>query len=324
MKGDLNNFLASAPSVSIGSVATPLRFSTALDRTLDEFLAQAQPANTLFAILAAGPLGVALAVLVLGVRLVLGRRRDALALMAARGASPLRLRTRPRARRRDRLGPRGRPRPRRRAAAHAARRAGDALDRGGAALRARAARRARDRSRRARTARRPAAASAPPDGAGAGCVEVIVVGLAVLGVVALFQRGIAPRDAGLGVDPLLAVTPILIALAACLIVLRIYAVPLGWLARSLRRRPGAVAYIGSTSAVRSRAGGLWPVFALVVGVSITVFSVSILSTERSGIEDGARARVGADLSVTAATTFTDDQVAQHREAIPGVAHTATV
>lgn len=322
VKGDLNNFLASAPSVSIDSVVTPLRFSTALDRTLDEFLTQAQPANTLFAILAAGPLGVAIAVLVLGVRLVLGRRRDALALMAARGGSPGRLRwglalegavvSVPAAA----LGlaaalaltPRGGPVTVSIVAAVLC-----ALTPPLVLAVAAGSLGPRDDLRGERAARRR----------WGWVVELIVVGLAVLGVVALFQRGIAPRDAGLGVDPLLAVTPILIALAACLVVLRIYAVPLGWLALSFRRRPGAVAYIGSTSAVRSRAGGLWPVFALVVGVSITVFSVSILSTERAGIEDGARARVGADLSVSAASTFTDQQVAQLQK-VAGVAHTAVV
>lgn len=322
VQGALGNFLSTAPVASIGGQTTALRFSTDLGTTLDDFLTRAQPASTLFAILAAGPLGVALAVLVLGVRLVLGRRRDALALMAARGASPARLRTG--------LALEGAivsvP------AAALGLAAALALTPDGGSLWpsitltavcalapplvlaiAAGALGPRDDLRGERTARRR----------WGWVIEVLVVGLAAVGVVTLYQRGLTPPDAGLGVDPLLAVTPILVALAACVIVLRVYAYPLSLLARSLHRRTGAVAYLGAVSAVRSRAGGLWPVFAIVVGVSITVFSVSILSTERTGIEEGARARVGADLSVTAATTLTDQQVAAVKR-VPGVAHTAVV
>ncbi|WP_431278022.1 ABC transporter permease [Leifsonia poae] len=322
VQGALGNFLATAPTVSLGGTPTALRFSTSLSHTLDEFLTRAQPANTLFAILAAGPLGVALAVLVLGVRLVLGRRRDALALMAARGASSTRLRfglavegaivSVPAAA----LGlvaallltPRGGS-----AGPSVALAAICALAPPIVLAVAAGTLGPRDDLRGERLARRR----------WGWVLEILVVGLAALGVVALFQRGLTAPDAGLGVDPLLAVTPILIALAACLIVLRIYAFPLGLLARTLHGRPGPVAYVGAVSAVRSRAGGLWPVFAIVVGVSITVFSVSVLTTERAGIAEGARARIGADLSVTAPITFTAEQVKQLR-AVPGVAHSAVV
>ncbi|MFJ3393007.1 ABC transporter permease [Leifsonia aquatica] len=322
VRSSLARFLSSPPGATFDGTPTALRFSTSLDRTLDDYVTRAQPANTLFAILAAGPIGVAFAVLVLGVRLLLGRRRETLALLAARGASPARLRL------------------------------GLALDTAVVSVPAAALGLAaallltpgvdtialpvalavlcalappvlcavaagrlgpRDDLRSERAARRR----------WGWVLEVLVVGLAALGVAALFQRGIAPRDAGLGVDPLLAVTPVLIALAACVIVLRVYPIPLGWLARSLRRRRGPVAYLGAAGALRSRSGGLWPVFAVVLGVAIAVFSASVLSTERSGIETGALARVGADLSVTAPTTFSDAQVKRLRSA-PGVAASAVV
>lgn len=321
VQGSLGHFIANPITAQAGSTPIVLRFQTTLDAVLDDFLARAQPANTLFAILAAGPLGVALAVLVLGVRLIVGRRRDAIALMAARGASPWRVRRG--------LALEGAivsiP-----AAALGLLAAILLIPRSGAvalpvtlafvcavappvvlALTA-GALGSRDDVRAERSARRR----------WGWVVEVIVVALAALGVVALYQRGLTPPDAGLGVDPLLAITPILVALAACVLVLRIYPLPLAALAAVLRRRRGVVAFVGVTSSMRSKAGGLWPVFAVVVGVSITVFSVSVLSTERSGISEGARARVGADLSVTA-TSLTAAQIARIA-AIPGVAHTATV
>ncbi|UAJ78233.1 FtsX-like permease family protein [Leifsonia sp. ZF2019] len=322
VRSALGRFLSAAPTPSFGGVPTTLRFSTSLDRTLDAYSARAQPANTLFAILAAGPLGVALAVLVLGVRLLLGRRREALALLAARGASPARLR-------RDLaidtalvsvpgagLGL---------VAALLLTPGADSLLRPVAlalacalappALSAAAAGRLGpgDDLRGGRTARRR----------WGWVLEVLVLGLAALGVAALLQRGPEPASAGLGVDPLLALTPVLLALAACVVVLRVYPVPLSWLTRALRRRRGPVAFIGATSALRSRAGSLWPVFAVVTGVAIAVFSAGVLSTERAGIESGALARVGADLSVTAPTTFTDEQVERLRS-VRGVAASAVV
>lgn len=329
VSGALGRFLATTPTTVVDGVPTVLRFSTALDRTIAEFTTRAQPAATLFAILAAGPIGVALAVLVLGVRLVLGRRRDALALMAARGASPGRLRTGialegavisiPAAL----LGlaaallltPRGGP-------------AGLSVALAGLCAVAppvilavaAGALGPRDDLRGETSARRR----------WGWVLEVLAVGLAVAGVVTLFQRGTATATpaaatpaAGLGIDPLLAVTPILIALAACVLVLRLYPLPLGWLAAALRRRRGAVAAIGATTAVRSRAGGLWPVFALVAGVSITVFSAAVLSTERAGIEGGAHAAVGADLSVSTPVEFSAEQLGRLRS-VPGVAHSAIV
>lgn len=324
VSGALGRFLATTPTATIGGVPTALRFSTQLDRSLAEYTVRAQPAATLFAILAAGPLGVALAVLVLGVRLVLGRRRDALALMAARGASPSRLRW-----------------------GLAAEGAGVSIPAAALGLVAALLLTPRGGPAGLSVALAVCCAVAPPlilsVAAGAlgprddlrgeraarrrwgWVLEVLAVGLAVAGVVTLFQRGTAAptQDAGLGIDPLLAVTPILIALAACVLVLRLYPLPLGWLAALLRRRRGAVAAIGSTTAVRSRAGGLWPVFALVAGVSITVFSAAVLSTERAGIEGGAHAAVGADLSVSTPVAFTDDQLDRLRS-VPGVAHSAIV
>lgn len=322
VRSSLARFLSSPSAAGVGGTPATLRFSTSLDRTLDDYLARAQPANTLFALLAAGPLGVALAVLVLGVRLLLGRRREALALLAARGASPTRLR----------LGLAADTAAVSVPAAALGLIAALLLTPGVDALALPIALAAicalapplicvaaagrlgpRDDLRGERSARRR----------WGWVLEALVIGLAALGVAALFQRGLAAPGAGLGVDPLLVVTPVLLALAACVLVLRLYPLPLSWLARALRRRRGPVAYLGAAGALRSRAGGLWPVFAVVVGVSIAVFSASVLSTERAGIESGALARVGADLSVTASGTFTDAQVAQLRE-VPGVAASAVV
>ncbi|MGH1549487.1 hypothetical protein ACRAWB_10070 [Leifsonia poae] len=92
VRSALSGFLASPPVVSAGGSSVRLPFATAVQQPLDDFIARSQPAQTLFAILLSGPLVVALAVLAQGARLVAERRRPALALAVARGASPGRLR----------------------------------------------------------------------------------------------------------------------------------------------------------------------------------------------------------------------------------------
>lgn len=314
----LGAFLASPRSVSAGGASIPLSFATALKQPIDDFLARAQPAQTLFAILVSGPLVVALAVLAQGARLVVERRRPALALMAARGASPGRLRGE--------------------LAAHGL------LASAPAALAGLAA---------AVLLTPGATPSALPLAFAVGCillpplalvlaagslepgaphggrarwrwvVEVIVIGLAVAGVALLTRRGLAAPAGALEVDPLTALTPVLVALAACLVVVRLAVYPVGWIAALLRRGRGAVAFLGASSARRARSGLLWPVFTLVAGVSIALFSVSMLATADAGLAEGARIRVGSDLSLTGASTLSRDQVAAVAR-IPGVERTATV
>ncbi|MGN6425648.1 MAG: FtsX-like permease family protein [Leifsonia sp.] len=318
VRAAVGGYLASPPVATVGPVSVPLTFATSLQRPLDGFQVRAQPANTLFAILAAGPLVVALTVLALGARLVVTRRRDALTLMAARGASPSRLR--------------------RSLALDAALASVPAAALGlGIALLVTpgAVPVALPVALAVLCAALPplalvlAAGSLTPSVAAprrprwAWVAEVVVVGLAVLSVVLLSRRGLEPAGTGLQVDPLAALTPVLVALAACVLVLRVTVFPLGWLAGAFRRGRGAVALLGASGARGSHAGVLWPVFALIAGVSIALFSVSVLATERSGLDGGARARVGADLSVTAAATLSDAQL-RAIERIPGIAGTATV
>lgn len=323
VRGALGSFLALPPVAQVGDVPVPLTFATSLPTPLDAFQSRAQPANTLFAILAAGPLVVALTVLALGARLVVSRRREALALMAARGASPWRLR------------------------------GSLALDGALASVPAAAA------GLGIAVAVTPGAvpvllpvllallcALAPPLAlvlaAGslaprpvasparsrwAWVAEVIVLGLAALSVVLLARRGLSSPGDGLEVDPLAALTPVLVALAACVVVLRVTAVPLAWLTGALRRGRGAVAFLGAAGSLgagrRGRGHLLWPVFALIAGASIALFSVSVLATARDGLDQGARARVGSDLSLTAASSLSADQLAEVKR-LPGVAATATV
>ncbi|ANF32685.1 hypothetical protein A0130_14340 [Leifsonia xyli] len=319
VRSALGGFLAAPPVVSAGGASVRLPFATAVQQTLDDFMARAQPAQTLFAILLSGPLVVALAVLAQGARLVAERRRPALALAAARGASPGRLRTE--------------------LAAQGALVSIPAAALGFAiallvtpgaqplatplALAAVCALLPPLALVVAAGSLDPAARASRRRSRWAWVAEVVAVGLAVLSVVLVSRRGLSSTGAGLAVDPLAALTPVLVAIAACVLVVRLTRLPLDGLARGLHRGRGPVAFVGASGTRGAGSGVLWPVFTLVAGVSIALFSVSMLATSTAGLAEGARIRVGSDLSLTAATTLSDAQVDAVKR-LDGVERTATV
>ncbi|MGN6273596.1 MAG: FtsX-like permease family protein [Protaetiibacter sp.] len=114
-------------------------------------------------------------------------------------------------------------------------------------------------------------------------VEVAAVGLAGLAVFLLFRRGFAEASAEIGVDPLLAAVPLLLAIAGCVVALRVYPALLLLVHRLARGTPGAVPLLGAARAVRTPALGFATGFALLVGVSISVFSTGIASTVQAAI-----------------------------------------
>lgn len=244
-----------------------LLFSPQLAFDLDAVTARVAVATALFALLVAGPLGVVLAVLALTAGAIAARRSGSLALARARGASGLQLRT-------------------------AMLLEGAILAVPAAVVGALAAF-AFTGGRTTLPGLWPAvlvAATPPlllaiavPGPAGrAGrssarwVVEVLVAGLAAASVFLLFRRGVAP--AGAGVDPLLAAAPLLIAAAVTIGVLRVYPWLMRAAQRSARRARGAVALVGSARSVRVPSLGFAAAFALIVGVSVAVFSAGMAAT----------------------------------------------
>jgi putative ABC transport system permease protein len=128
--------------------------------------------------------------------------------------------------------------------------------------------------------------------------ELLIALIAVAAVVLLLRRGLATSSAQTGVDPLLAAVPLLLSLLACVIVLRVYPIPLDRLVRATSARPGLVSFLGSARALRDPSAGLVPVLAVVVGISVAVFSSVLLGTVRAGIETAAAEQVGADAAIS--------------------------
>ncbi|MCP2635749.1 ABC transporter permease [Microbacterium sp. HD4P20] len=138
--------------------------------------------------------------------------------------------------------------------------------------------------------------------------EGVVAGLAVTALALLFIRGYSD-----GVDLLLAATPLLLALVACLVTIRLYPLPLAAAHARARAAADLDAFVGSARALREPSLGVTPVLALVVGVSVAMSSGVLLSTLQSGVAEASRAQIGADLRVDGGL-FTREQLAGVNEA----------
>jgi putative ABC transport system permease protein len=121
-------------------------------------------------------------------------------------------------------------------------------------------------------------------------VLIIVVG----GVLAVRLRGLAP---GAGFDPYLSSAPVLVAVAAGLIAVRVYPVPLRALLRVTRASRGAVAYLGMARSARSRSVPVLPALALVVALTVIALGGLVRAAVSSGQVTASWQHVGADAVV---------------------------
>lgn len=157
--------------------------------------------------------------------------------------------------------------------------------------------------------RRARADFAPSGGRFRWILEALVALVAVAAVVLLLRRGLTTQAAEVGVDPLLAAVPLLLALLVCLVVLRLYPFPLAAIVRTAAKGRGLVAFLGSARALRDPSAGVVPVLTVVVGVSVAMFSAVLLGTVQAGVDRAADARVGADAAVVGGPFTTEQQEA---------------
>ena len=297
-------------------------FSAELTSTLERIAGQQRATSSLLAVIAAGPLGVALAVAALGARLVVHRRRPALTMALARGASPAQLRTLvaveglllgiPAAV----LGHVGAslllpgPTPWWQWVVTASVALVPSVTLAASLDDASLLQERSDLSGRSSSRWR-------------WIVEVAVVALAALSTWRLLDRGARGDDAAAsGIDVLAAATPVLLALAACVITLRLYPLPLAGLTRSLRGRRTLTPFLGAARALRDPAGGLVPALAVVLGTAIALVSAVLLSTVTRGAEVAAWESNGGAIRVSG-PPLTEDLRAQ-LEGLDGVSAVAGI
>ncbi|PWD52072.1 hypothetical protein C8046_16880 [Serinibacter arcticus] len=310
----LRAFLGADHSLTGATFPGDTRFTSELPERLDAVAQENEAVAAVVLLVAVGPLGVALAVLALVARLLLDRRRRALAMIAARGASPRQLRTT--------LGVEGLllglPAAALGWGAVAVALGGDPGARGWVPslalglVPALVLTTAPLPSGLRRTRR---------DLRAGGVVRDVVV--AVLAALVLAQVIASPTGAVAGTgDPLLIAAPLVLALAVTVAVLRVYP----WLARAahaaLRRGRSLPHVLGSARAVRESAASLTSVLAVVVGVSVAVFSVVALGSLRAGLERTVWVTAGADLRISGPVVDADQLEAV--QALDGVAAVAAV
>lgn len=300
-----------------------LRPDSRLSEILERLLAQRTGVDAIVAVLAVGPLGATVAVLALGARLVVDRRRPALALLRARGASGGQLRLL--------MGGEGLVVGLGSAAAGfvaglvlAAATGIDAPVTAGQVALALAAGLAPAAALALATSPgglRTTRADLAPRSRGRvrWVLEVLVVAGAVLAAWLLLSRGVVAGSgagAGTGVDPLVAAAPLLVSLAVTLLAYRAYP----WLAlaaeRALAPRRDLVPFLGAARATRDPAGGPVPAIALVLAVAVAATSAVLYSTVSGGVVREAWRATGADLRVSGPVV--DEQIAEQIGAIDGV------
>ncbi|SDK60097.1 FtsX-like permease family protein [Arthrobacter sp. ok362] len=288
-----------------------VRFDGTAPDILNSSLIRASSTNAVLAMLATGPLGVCAAAMALSIRLLLERRRRILVLAAARGASSLQLRG---------------------AMAIESLSLGVPAAAGGMALAiyftpatlqwqhlllpaclvvapallTAAMKVDGDRRHLKRSPNRWRLAA-----------ECAVMILAILAVYELLQP-----QAGNEINPLAILTPLLLSGAVSVIVLRLYPLPIAVLERRGKRSIGLAAFLGSARTLRSPAGGLTPILAVVLGAGIILFSGVLYGTLRDGVQEVAEIQVGAQVSLHG-PGFTPEQV-RRTATLAGVAAVSQV
>ncbi|MFC4631958.1 FtsX-like permease family protein [Promicromonospora alba] len=298
-----------------------LRPDSRLSEILDRLLAQRTGVDAIVAVLAVGPLGATVAVLALGARLVVDRRRSALALLRARGASGGQLRLL--------MGGEGLVVGLGSAAVGFG--AGLALStwlgmdapvtvsQVGLALAAGLAPAVALALATSPAGLRTTRADLAPRSRSRvrWVLEVLVVAGAALATWLLLSRGVvAGSGAGSGVDPLVAAAPLLVSLALTLLAVRAYP----WIAlaveRALAPRRDLVPFLGAARATRDPAGGPVPAVALVLAVAVAATSAVLYSTVSGGVVREAWRATGADLRISGPVV--DEPAAEQIAALDGV------
>jgi putative ABC transport system permease protein len=124
-------------------------------------------------------------------------------------------------------------------------------------------------------------------------VEVAVAAASLVGVYLLRRRGLMDEQ---GFDPYLAAVPLLLALAAGILAVRIYPLPVWFLAAAAARRRDLVPALALRRVARQPGVTAAPLLVLLLGVSVSVFAAVMAATLSRG-QQGA----GSDLLSPLAT-----------------------
>ena len=147
----------------------------------------------------------------------------------------------------------------------------------------------------------------------------------VAGIVAFRDQG---AQAGSGVNLFTSAAPVLVAIPAVIVVLRLYPLALRGLLRAFARTSRAPAFLGLARASRTALTPALPAFALVLALTVAAFAGMVRDAVANGEVAASWQTAGADATVTpssAALSFTISPTAARAiAAVPGVTHAAGV
>jgi putative ABC transport system permease protein len=154
--------------------------------------------------------------------------------------------------------------------------------------------------------------------------EVTAIAASVAGLVVFRQQGIQPVT---GVNLYTSAAPVLIAIPAVIVVLRVYPLALRAALLGAARRSGAPAFLGLARAARTRLTPALPAFALVLALSVAAFAGMVRSAVSSGDARASWQAAGADATISASVLHTpgatiDPAALRAAETVPGVTHAA--
>jgi putative ABC transport system permease protein len=156
-------------------------------------------------------------------------------------------------------------------------------------------------------------------------IEVALAAASAAGIVVLRDQG---AQASSGVNLYTSTAPVLVAIPAVIVVLRLYPLVLRGLLRACARTSRAPAFLGLARASRTAFSPALPAFALVLALTVAAFAGMVRNAVVNGEVAASWHTVGADATVTpsyAARSFTISPAAARAvAAVPGVTQAAEV
>jgi len=153
--------------------------------------------------------------------------------------------------------------------------------------------------------------------------EITACTLAVAGLVILRVEGLPPADR---INWYLTAVPVLAAVPAVLVTLRLYPLVIRGLLRVWGRRAGATGYLALASSARSNLATTGPLFTLVLALTVAAFAGMVSGAIASGEIASSWQATGADAVITtdAAVSPVTPAVQKSIAAVPGVRHVTAV
>jgi len=147
-------------------------------------------------------------------------------------------------------------------------------------------------------------------------VELTLVVVTLAAVETLRRRGTSG-------DQLTSLAPVLVGVAAALLLVRLYPLPLRGLARPAARLRGAVGHLSLARAGRTSASAVLPLLALLTALTTAAFGGSVLAGVAQARDHAALLLVGADARVESSAPLPSG-LADRVRRIPGVRTLATL